>query len=81
MPSALIMLSSITVESERIYGGKDIWRRYIRKFQLADPDYNKQLAINVIIGVDIYSFLMRDGFRCLKEPVISHHALLAIDGY
>jgi len=59
MPSALIMLSLATVEPDYRICGED--RRRIRKFQLANPAYDKLSVIDVIIKTDIYSFLSRDG--------------------
>jgi len=54
---------------------KEDWR--YRKLQVTDPDYNKLSAIDVIIEADVYSFLMRDGFRhrCLRE-LATHRIIL-----
>jgi len=66
MPSALIVLSFIVVElGQRIY-----CEDYLKKFQLADSAYNKQSAIDVIIGTDTYFFLLRNGFQHLKESLV-----------
>jgi len=51
--------------------------KHIRKLQLADPKYYKPSAIDVILEVDVYSYLQRDGFRHgrLGEP-ITHRTML-----
>jgi len=64
MSSALIVLSL-----NRIKGSGKYCRR-VRKLQLVDVIYDKQSVIDVIIGTDIYSFLLRDLFQHLEEPII-----------
>jgi len=75
LPMAFVLPNLISFKpGERVCKGD--WKR-IRKLQLADPDYYKPSAIDVIIGADVYSYLQRDGFRHgrLGEPV-AHPTIL-----
>jgi len=70
LPTAIFVLSNLTSfkPGGRICKGN--WK-HIRKLQLADPEYYKPSAIDIILGTDVYSYLQRDGF-ChgrLGEPV------------
>jgi len=56
---------------------KEDWP-HLQGLQLADPDYDKPSAIDVVFGADIYARLMKDGFRsgCSGEP-IAHRTMLS----
>jgi len=75
LPTAFVLPNLTSFKpGRRICKGN--WK-HIRKLQLADPEYYKPSAIDVILGTDVYSYLQRDGFRRgrLGEPV-THRTML-----
>jgi len=65
--SALVVLALTTVELDHRICGED--SKHIR-FQIANPAYDRRSAIDIIVGTDIYSFLLRDGSQYLEEPIV-----------
>jgi len=52
---------------------------HLRELQLADPDYDKSSAIDVVLEADIYAMLMKDGFRNSRPgKPIAHHMMRII---
>jgi len=75
LPTAFVLPNLTSFKpGQRICKGD--WK-HIRKLQLADLEYYKPSAIDVILGADVYSYLQRDKF-ChgrLGEP-IAHRTML-----
>jgi len=67
---ALVVLGLTTVDY-RICGEDN---KRIR-FQIANPAYDRRSAIDVIVGTDIYSFLLRDGSQYFEESIVQCIAL------
>jgi len=65
--STLVVLGLTTVKLDHRICGED--SKHIR-FQIANPAYDRRSAIDVIIGTDIYFFLLRDGSQYLQEPIV-----------
>jgi len=69
LPTAFV-LPKLTSFKRRQRIRKENWT-HLRRFQLADPDYDKSSTIGVVLEADIYVSLMKDGFRggCPGEPI------------
>jgi len=70
LPTVFVLLNLTSFKpGQRVCKGN--WK-HIRNLQLADPEYYRPSAIDIILEADVYAYLQRDGFRHgrLGEPVM-----------
>jgi len=70
LPTAFVLLNLTSFKPDRRIC-KGNW-----KLQLADPEYYKPSAIDVILGADVYSYLQQDGFRRERLGPVAHRTIL-----
>lgn len=59
---SVLVLSRLTVYAEGMDADAHSWP-HLQGFNLADPGYNSAEPIEILLGADIYSFILQSGLR------------------